>query len=215
MLVVVVGGAVALVRSSALDVDAVEVTGVTTERAEAARAASGLAVGDPILTFWPGRVRTRVRALPWVADATVVRRLPGTVRIEVTPRTPVGWVRAGARVLLVDGEARVIERVDAAPPGVPELVGLEARAPVGGEVAPRSLAAAAAGLGLALRQRVGTVTLEDGVVSAQVLGGPQLRFGPPERMGAKARVASAVLATPGTTGATYVDVSVPAAPVSG
>lgn len=215
VVIVLAGIGAGLVYSPLLDVESVEVTGVTAGRAAAVRAASGIAVGDPILASWPGRAAARVRDLPWVEDAKVVRDLPGSVRIEVVPRVPVGWTKAGARVLVIDGESRVIERLDAPPPGVPELTGVADLAPVGGEIAPRSLAAAAAGLGSELRQRIATVALVDGGVTAQVMFGPQLRFGTPERLAAKARVVSAVLASLGAAPVTYVDVSVPAAPVSG
>lgn len=215
VLTVVAGLAVILVESPLLEVDAVQVTGVAPDRVAAVRAASGIAVGDRILTVWPGRVAARVQALPWVADAKVVRELPGAVRIEVVPRVPVGWAQAGSRVILVDGESRVIDRLDAAPPGVPELVGVRDVAPVGGAISPRSLAAAAGALGAELRQRIATVALDDGGLTAQVTYGPRLRFGTPGRTAAKARVASAVLASLGSRVVTYIDVSVPSAPVSG
>lgn len=214
--VVVVGAAaVGLALSPLLDVESVEVTGVAPDRVAAIERAAGIAPGDPVLGFLPGRVAARVETLPWVERARVVRDLPGAVRIDVVPRVPVGWVRAGARFLVVDAGGRVIERADAGPWGIPELTGLADLAPLGGEVRPRSLAAAAAALGPELRLRVGNVDLADGSVTAQVAFGPQLRFGTPERMGLKARVAAAVLASLGPEPVAYVDVSVPAAPVSG
>jgi cell division protein FtsQ len=188
---------------------------VTPDRTAAVERAAGVDPGDPILGVLPGRVASRVEALAWVDDARVVRDLPSTVRIEVVPRIPVGWTRAGDRILVVDADGRVVDATDTAPPGVPELVGVTDMAPVGGEIGPRALPAAAGVLGPELRQRIVTVALEDGAVSAQVVFGPQLRFGPPDRMGLKARVAAAVLASLGPTPVAYVDVSVPTAPVSG
>jgi hypothetical protein len=47
------------------------------------------------------------------------------------------------------------------------------------------------------------------------VGGPQVRFGAPTDIPTKARVAAAVLASLGGTPVQYVDVGVPAAPVSG
>ena len=214
--VVVVGGlAAGVALSPLLDVESVEVTGVVAERADAVREAAGVAVGDPALAVLPGRVAGRVEALPWVADARVTREIPGAVRIAVVPRTPVGWVTAGERVLLVDADGTVIEKVDVPPAGVPALLGVADLAPVGGRIAPGSLAASAGALGAELRLRVVAVALEDGAVAVQVANGPQLRFGTPERMVLKARVAAAVLASLADTPVTYVDVSVPAAPVSG
>jgi cell division protein FtsQ len=215
VVVVVVGGAVGVALSPLLAVDSLAVTGVAPDRVAAVERAAGVAEGDPILGFLPGRAAARVEDLPWVEDATVVRDLPGDVRIEVVPRIPVGWTKAGERVLMVDAEGRVIDAVDAAPPGVPELTGVADLAPPGGEIRPRSLAAAAGALGPEMRGRIGNVALEDGAITAQVGFGPQLRFGTPDRIALKARVAAAVLASLGSAPVTYVDVSVPAAPVSG
>jgi cell division protein FtsQ len=206
---------VGLVLSPLLDVESVSVTGVSADRADAVREAAGVEPGAPILGFLPGRVAARIENLSWVADARVVRDLPDTVRIEVVPRVAVGWTRAGARFLVVDADGRVLEKVATPPPGVPELVGVADLAPVGAEIRPRSLVASAGALGAEMRMRIATVALEDGAVTAQVTAGPQLRFGTPDRMGLKARVAAAVLASLGSAPVTYVDVSVPAAPVSG
>jgi len=213
--VVVAGVAAGVAFSPILDVESVEVVGVPPERVPAVERAAGIDVGEPILGFLPGRAAARVRSLPWVADAAVVRDLPGTVRIEVVARVAVGWVEAGGRVLLVDDEGRVIEKASAAPRGVPRLSGVADVAPVGGEIRPRAVAAAAGALGAELRLRIGDLAYSDGALTAQVAFGPQLRFGSPERIALKARVAAAVLAALGTRPVTYVDVSVPAAPVSG
>jgi cell division protein FtsQ len=211
----VVGVAVGVALSPLLDVESVAVTGVTPDRVATVQRAAGIDVGDPILGVLPGRAAGRVRGLPWVRTATVVRDLPSGVRIEVVPRIPVGWVRAGTGVLVVDAGGRVIERRPEPTPGVPELTGIAELAPVGGQVHPVSLPAAAGALGAELRSRVGSLHLEDGGLRAQVAFGPEVRFGPPERMTVKARVAAAVLASLGSTPVAYVDVSVPAAPVSG
>jgi cell division protein FtsQ len=214
MLAVAAVGALVL-RSPLLDVESVEVAGVVADRAAAVRQAAGVSVGDPVLGVFPGRVAGRVEELAWVEDAQVTRSLSGDVAIDVVPRTPVGWVTAGNRTLVVDAEGTVIEKVAAPPAGVPELVGVADLAPVGGHIAPAVLPGAAGALGTELRLRIAAVVLDDGAVSAQVGFGPQLRFGTPDRMEVKARVAAAVLASLGATTVTYVDVSVPAAPVSG
>ena len=71
-------------------------------------AAVRLRRGDPMFGFDPGALRARVMALPWVRDATVERRLPGTVRIRIDERRPAAlWQRRG-RLSLVDDDGRVI-----------------------------------------------------------------------------------------------------------
>jgi cell division protein FtsQ len=215
LVTLVVALAVGTAVSPLLAVDAVQVTGVTPDHVAEVRRASGLAVGDSIVTFLPRRVAGRVRTLPWVGDVRVVRSLPHTVRIEVVPRVPVGWTTAGSGVLVVDAASQVLWKADTPPVGLPELDGVADLASPGHAIRPASLAAAAAALGPELRSRTTALTLADGSLTAQIAGGPQIRYGTPSAVGAKARVAAAVLATLGGAPVTYIDVSVPAAPASG
>jgi cell division protein FtsQ len=212
---VVTVAAVAAASSPWLDVEEVEVIGVGPERAAEVRRASGIDRGDSMVTFIPGSVAARIRDLPWVADATVTRDLPSTVRIEIASRVPVGWVRARTGVLVVDASAQVLWRADDPPAGVPELLGVADVAPPGGRIAPAVLARVAGELGPDLRLRSMAVTLDDGAVTVRVRAGPEIRFGAPRRVPMKARVASAVLESLGPAPARYIDVTVPAAPVSG
>ncbi|HEV2579059.1 MAG TPA: FtsQ-type POTRA domain-containing protein [Acidobacteriaceae bacterium] len=46
--------------------------------------------------------RADLERLPWVAHATVMRLLPNRIRIAVTERTPVAFVRHGSQIGLVD-----------------------------------------------------------------------------------------------------------------
>jgi cell division protein FtsQ len=202
--------------SPLLDIEQIQVVGAATpEHVAEIQRASGLAVGDPIVTLRPGQAAGRVDDLPWVASATVDRDLPDIVRITVTERVPVAWVKAGSRTVVIDGTGRVLWRADTPPPGLPELLGVADVAGPGGLVRPVVLPATAAALGPELGARTASVLLDDGAVTVQVGGGPQLRFGAPTQVAAKARVAAAVLAALGGNPVAYIDVTVPAAPVSG
>jgi cell division protein FtsQ len=46
--------------------------------------------------------RAELESLPWVEHATVMRLLPNRVRVAIVERTPVAFVRQGARIGLVD-----------------------------------------------------------------------------------------------------------------
>jgi cell division protein FtsQ len=213
IVLVVLAGAV--VVSPLLDIETVEVTGVTTDRVVEVRRAAGIDVGEPMLTLRPGSAAERVRALPWVGDVRVERDLPDTVRIAVVARVPVGWARAGTSVVVVDETGRVLWKAADAPPGIPELTGLADLASVGGNVGPRTLPAASRALGSEFRSRTASLTLLDGALVGRLVAGPEIRYGAPRAMGLKARVAAAVLASLGSARVAYVDVSVPSAPVSG
>jgi len=202
--------------SPLLDIEQIQVVGAgSAEHVTEIRRASGLEVGDSIVTFLPGSAAAKVGDLLWVASAHVSRHLPDIVRITVTEREPVAWVKAGSHALVVDPTGRVLWRADAPPSGLPELLGVADIGGPGGLVRPEALPATAAALGPELASRTESVSLDDGTVTVQVGGGPELRFGAPTQVAAKARVANAVLAALGGTPVSYIDVTVPAAPVSG
>jgi cell division protein FtsQ len=65
--------------------------------------------GQNLLAVDLERWRSRLFASAWVADATLRRRLPGTVEVEIRERTPMGIARAGADLYLVDAAGTVID----------------------------------------------------------------------------------------------------------
>jgi cell division protein FtsQ len=58
--------------------------------------------GDSLLSTDLDRWRSRLLASPWIADATLRRRLPGTVDVEIRERKPLGVARIGHQLYLVD-----------------------------------------------------------------------------------------------------------------
>ncbi|MEI6668415.1 MAG: FtsQ-type POTRA domain-containing protein [Acidobacteriota bacterium] len=65
--------------------------------------------GDNVLATDLVRWRSRLLASPWVADATLRRRLPATVEIEIRERTPLGLARIGHELHLVDATGTIDE----------------------------------------------------------------------------------------------------------
>jgi cell division protein FtsQ len=53
--------------------------------------------------------RAELEGLPWVAHATVMRLLPNRIRIAVTERTPVAFVRHGSQIGLVDANGVLLD----------------------------------------------------------------------------------------------------------
>lgn len=86
--------------------------------------AAGLDKGAPILGLDLDALRQRVEATGWVKDAKVVRLLPDTLIIAVTPRTPAAvWQHEGV-LKVVDAEGRLIGGADPARfPALPLVVG--------------------------------------------------------------------------------------------
>ena len=74
----------------------------------ALRKAVGLKRGDAMFGFDPQAMRDRLAALPWVREATVQRRLPGTVHVRIVERRPTALWQRGGRLALVDDEGVII-----------------------------------------------------------------------------------------------------------
>ena len=65
--------------------------------------------GQSLLAVDLDRWRSRLFASAWVADATLRRRLPGTIDVELRERVPMGIARAGEDLFLIDAAGTVID----------------------------------------------------------------------------------------------------------
>ncbi len=68
----------------------------------------GPAVGENILALDIEGLKARLRASPWVADATVTRALPDTVRVEIHERVPLALAEI-ERLYLMDEDGGLID----------------------------------------------------------------------------------------------------------
>ena len=223
-IVVTLGLAGGAVFSPLLDVDRFDVRGADDRVAEVV-AASGIELGAPILMADTAGAEQRIGALPWVGSVRVERASLDTIRVVVRASVPVAWVFAvDGSVVFLDARGR-----SQAPPtpetgtaqsgtpatgGLPELVVAPEDLGVGSRLTSSAAARVAASLG-PLAGRVTAITVVDGVAVLRLSAGPEIRFGRVTRLLEKARAAAAVLAAPGIDGVEYLDVSVPAAPVTG
>jgi cell division protein FtsQ len=215
----VVAAAWGTTRSPLLDVDHVEVTGATNSGDGAVRSASGIEPGSVLLTVPLGRAAERIAALPWVQTVDVERQWPGTVAITVTERRPIAYLPASAGVVLVDGEARQLARLDAPPPGLLRLDVPPVR-PRPGEPAPgkfRAVLDLAATLPSVLADRIVALRPEpDGSVSGTVLlrdgGQAALLLGTPTQAGAKWLALATILEEADPARLATIDLRVPGAP---
>jgi len=83
--------------------------------------------------------RADLERLPWVAHATVMRLLPNIIRVSLTERTPVAFVRQGTQIGLVDAEGVLLDMPErsAGDPhySFPVLTGLSADDPLSARAA--------------------------------------------------------------------------------
>ncbi len=62
-----------------------------------------------ILSVGLNERRHELESLPWVEHATVMRLLPNKVRVAITERTPVAFVRQGSSIGLVDAKGVLLD----------------------------------------------------------------------------------------------------------
>ena len=210
--------ALALTWTPALDIERIDVRGVSHTSPDAVTEAAGITPGDPLAWFDADAAEQGIAALPWVDDVVITRSWTGEVGIEVTERTPVaGIVAPGEDAwLLVDGEGRVLATVGAEPTDVAVMDGVTASAEPGDrldDVALGALAVAAAipeGLRPDVARVSGTGTGTE--FEAALRAGGVIALGGPDEAEAKLRAAAAVLATVTPGCVDRLDVALPDAP---
>ncbi len=108
VLVALLAAAVGVLLSPLTDVDRIEVTGSDRLAAEVLVERSGVAIGDQLVSVDLAGVRDRLREDPWLSSATVSRRWPDAIVIEVLEEQPAAIVVAGPTAAVVSGTGRVL-----------------------------------------------------------------------------------------------------------
>jgi cell division protein FtsQ len=214
--VVAVGAAYLAVESPFLDVDRVDVVGTRHLPVDEVRRVVEVAHGDALLRIDLGAVERRVEALPWVADADASRDLPGALRVHVTERAPVAFVRGDdGTATLVAADGTVLGVVLVPPPEAVEITGVRRVPSPGSVLSPPAAAGAVAQLPPALATRVGVIALRDGGdVALGLRAGGEVRVCSLDDLPAKGAAALAVLERVAPSPVDYVNVCVPGAPVA-
>ena len=111
----------------------VEVHGIATGPRLAVIAAALEGPTNSMLLVDLPAARARLKALPWVADASVGRRLPDTLIVDVTERRPVALWQFHHRLAVIDrtGTPLTAERLDRFA-ALPLVVGADANRNIGG-----------------------------------------------------------------------------------
>jgi len=199
-------------RSRLLDVDTVRVTGAVRSGPDVVRAVAAVAPGRPMTSVDLDAVEARVEALPWVAQATVTRRWPGTIDVRVGERTPVAVVGRGSDVVVVDRDGAVLGPAlgtDRLPLVGPDpVLDPGERLPAG----QRRIVAMLAELPADLRDDVARGTVSGDGLGLVLRDGIEVDLGDPTRIGAKADAVTVLLAKADRTTIATLDVTVAGAP---
>ncbi|MCU1496524.1 MAG: Polypeptide-transport-associated domain protein FtsQ-type [Acidimicrobiales bacterium] len=208
----VVLGVIGVTRSAALDVDHVRITGAARSDAGAVAERAGISRGRAMTSIDIDAATRRIEELPWVADARVARRWPGTVDIEVTERQPVVVAGEGRGSVLVDRDGRILGPASDADVGLP-LTGPDPVAQPGAFLPSvrRPLVAVVADLPAPLRDQVRRALLAHGGYALDLDDGTRVLLGDDTRLRAKAEAVLALLRRDDPRALEVIDITVPGA----
>lgn len=202
-------------------VHGVSVTGYDrADRSELTKALASAAEEGTVLSPATGAMTAAAREFPWVESITVTRQWPRALGVRVVEATPVAVAAYEDQAVLVSGAGRVLGVKD----GVRGLgwLKLGAAPPAAGGTLPaatRAQLAFVAAADPAVAKRIRALHLAgDGTVTGRLTNGPELLLGAPERMEAKARSLSLLLASLSAdeeSTAAYIDLAIPENPALG
>lgn len=221
-LALTVGGYLAARETSLLAVQTIDVRGGTPELRAQVRTALADEAGVSLLAVDGDVIGSRLAAIPGVRMFTYDRSFPHTLKVVVAREIPVLVVRRvpGSGAFLVAASGKVIKALPHA--RLSHLPRLWVKSSVDvhvGQPLPPAYAGAPAALavvrGASLPGGVATVLVGPDELSLVLSGGLQVRLGDPGDLRLKLAIARRILGVTGaaTTGAGYLDVSVPERPV--
>lgn len=180
-----------------LGVRAVDVHGAVVLTDDDVRAAAAIEPGSPLVRLDLKGIRERVAEIPRIATVEVERQLPGTVRLLIAERVPVGSVKLDNAFHLIDATGKDYATLPTAAPGVPELV---LATPSPADPATRAVVGVLKDLPEKLRPEVVQVSASSGAdVKVTLTGGRVVKWGSSENTPRKAAVLMVLLTRKGTT----------------
>ncbi len=206
--------AVALVNSSLLDVETVEVVGAERAIESHVVTASGVVVGQPLVDVDTEAIARAVEAVPWIDEASVERRWNGQVTIVVTERRGVVALPTGERFTLVDSSGRQLELVEVRPADLVAVTGVEASGVPGQPIGPDAMAVVALveHLTPTVRTAITDVSVIDGDLVLSLTVGGRAVLGDARRLDDKIVALETILDQVDLSCLATIDVQVPSAP---
>jgi len=115
-----------VMTSARFAVTEIDVLGHDRRSAETIAAESGVTAGANVFSLDLDGARARILADPWISQATLARRLPGSILIQVTERKPAALVALGD-TYLATAEGEPFKRLEPGDPiELPLITGLRA-----------------------------------------------------------------------------------------
>jgi cell division protein FtsQ len=216
-MVATAAGAYFVARETAIfALDRIEVEGASPTVAKEVRSALKTYVGRSLVRFDADAAARRLSTVAEIADTHFDRAFPHTLKVRVRLERPAAVLRQGGDAWLVSSSARVLRKVGHPYPRLPRIwlprsVDVAENSTLGG-LGAKGVAALAPLRALHVHADVRQVVVADGELTLVLRSGTELRLGNNGDLRLKLSIVKQLL--PLTTGARYVDVSVPERPVA-
>lgn len=209
----------AFVNSQVFEIETIDVVGATALSSDDVTALAAIDDGQTLLRVDESAVEQRLLTDPWIERVSISRRLPSTLRIEVTERVPAALVDTGISFWFVEDGGRVIaESVPSSATMVPVIRDIPDFVAEPGERSDsatlRNALAVLAGLSGELRASVRSITAPS--VSETTLltaTGVEIMVGEAVNMDEKSVIVIDILAAEGA-GVVFIDVRSIERPIS-
>lgn len=86
--------------------------------------------GHSVLRIPLSERRRQIETLPWVEQASVLRALPNTIKVEIVERTPIAFLRDGSDLALVDVHGVILDRPLKGDFHFPVITGMSSEMPI-------------------------------------------------------------------------------------
>ncbi len=207
-------GAIAVAKSSWLDIESVTVEGADRANPQHIVTASGIRVGEPLVEIDIDGSAEAIRRVPWVATASVDRNWGGSVAIQVTERVGIVALPTGSRLAVIDQTGQQLELLPELPDGFIPVTGVEASGVPGQPVTDEAMSVVSlvSGLTPAVAEATERIVVEEGQLMLELNVGGRANFGDVRDLDAKLLALETILARVDLKCLAVIDVRVPEAP---
>jgi cell division protein FtsQ len=211
-----IGTYVAARQTGIFALERIQVVGAPPAVAAQVRATLRPYLGRSLVRFDSGAATRRLSTLAEVAETRCDRACPHTLKVRVRAERPVAVLRRGSDAWLVSSTARVLQRLERPYPRLPRIwvprsADIAVNSTLGG-LGAQGVAALAPLRPLRVGADVRQVQTGDGELTLLLASGTEIRLGDSGDLRLKLAIVKQLL--PLTTGARYVDISVPERPVA-
>jgi cell division protein FtsQ len=211
-----IGTYVAARQTGIFALERIEVVGAPPAVAAQVRATLRPYLGHSLVRFDSGAAMRRLSTVAEVAETRFDRAFPHTLKVRVRAERPVAVLRQGSDAWLVSSTARVLRRLERPYPRLPRIwvprsADIAVNSTLGG-LGAQGVAALAPLRPLRVGADVRQVQTGDGELTLLLGSGTEIRLGDSGDLRLKLAIAKQLL--PVTTGAHYLDISVPERPVA-